>query len=117
MTRLELIKREMAEQGIDAIYLTSPENHRYACGFNNPDGQVLVTKNKSYVFAEACTDLNAFLRCFSVYNESNVDGLGLRIEQGGRVIFPVFVAESRTGLAVYGQHIEFCGKVAVQRSF
>jgi len=52
MTRLELIKREMAEQGIDAIYLTSAENHRYACGFNNPDGQVLITKNKSYVFAD-----------------------------------------------------------------
>ncbi len=52
MTRLELIKREMEKQGIDAIYLTSAENHRYACGFNNPDGQVLITKNKSYVFAD-----------------------------------------------------------------
>ena len=52
MTRLGLIKQELAKQGFDAIYLTSAENHRYACGFNNPDGQVLITKNKSYVFAD-----------------------------------------------------------------
>ena len=52
MTRLELIKREMEKEGFDAIYLTSAENHRYACGFHNPDGQVLITKNKSYVFAD-----------------------------------------------------------------
>ncbi len=52
MTRLELIKQEMAREGIDAIYLTSAENHRYACLFNNPDGQVLITKNASYVFAD-----------------------------------------------------------------
>jgi len=52
MTRLELIKQEMAKEGVDAIYLTSSENHRYACAFNNPDGQVLITKNKSYVFAD-----------------------------------------------------------------
>ena len=52
MTRLELIKREMAKEGIDALYLTSAENHRYACLFHNPDGQVLITKNKSYVFAD-----------------------------------------------------------------
>lgn len=42
----------MAERGLDALYITSTENHRYACGFNNPDGQVLITKNKSYVFAD-----------------------------------------------------------------
>lgn len=52
MTRLELIKQGMAKEGVDAIYLTSAENHRYACGFNNPDGQVLITKNRSYVFAD-----------------------------------------------------------------
>ncbi len=52
MSRLELIKKAMAEAGIDALYITSPENHLYACGFNNPDGQVLITKNNSYVFAD-----------------------------------------------------------------
>ncbi|MBQ7714302.1 MAG: aminopeptidase P family protein [Clostridia bacterium] len=52
MTRLEKLKAKMADKGIDALYITSTENHRYICGFNNPDGQVLVTKNKSYVFAD-----------------------------------------------------------------
>ncbi|MBR6917307.1 MAG: aminopeptidase P family protein [Clostridia bacterium] len=52
MTRLERIKQEMKTTGVDAIYITSTENHRYACSFNNPDGQVLITKNKSYVFAD-----------------------------------------------------------------
>ena len=52
MSRLEQIKKEMAKEGIDAIYITSAENHRYACLFNNPDGQVLITKNESYVFAD-----------------------------------------------------------------
>lgn len=52
MSRLELIKNSMKQAGIDGLYITSPENHLYACGFNNPDGQVLITKNKSYVFAD-----------------------------------------------------------------
>ena len=52
MTRLEKIKSKITAAGLDAIYITSPENHLYSCGFNNPDGQVLITKNKSYVFAD-----------------------------------------------------------------
>ena len=52
MTRLQQIKKEMEKEGLDALYITSPENHRYACGFHNPDGQVLITGNGSYVFAD-----------------------------------------------------------------
>ena len=52
MTRLELIKDRLNAAGLDGILITSPENHRYSCGFHNPDGQVLITKNKSYVFAD-----------------------------------------------------------------
>lgn len=52
MSRLKDIKSEMQKAGIDALFLSSPENHLYACGFNNPDGQVLITKNASYVFAD-----------------------------------------------------------------
>ncbi|MBR0302729.1 MAG: aminopeptidase P family protein [Clostridia bacterium] len=52
MTRLEKIRRGMEEKGLDAIYITSSENHRYACGFNNPDGQVLITKERAFVFAD-----------------------------------------------------------------
>ena len=52
MSRLEKIKNKLAEHSLDAIFITSPENHRYACGFHNPDGQVLITKNRSYVLAD-----------------------------------------------------------------
>ena len=52
MSRLEKIKNAVCDAGLDAIYVTSTENHLYSCGFNNPDGQVLITKNKSYVFAD-----------------------------------------------------------------
>lgn len=52
MSRLTTIKNLLKERNIDAIYITSPENHRYLCGFHNPDGQLLITKNKSYVFAD-----------------------------------------------------------------
>lgn len=52
MSRLSTIKKALADAGLDAIYITSAENHRYLCKFHNPDGQLLITKNKSYVFAD-----------------------------------------------------------------
>ncbi len=64
MSRLEKIKNEMLKVGLDAIYVTSPENHLYTCGFNNPDGQVLITKGKSYVFADFRYTEAAKRECF-----------------------------------------------------
>lgn len=52
MTTLEKIKSSLLSAGLDAIYITSAENHLYSCSFSNPDGEVLITKNKSYVFAD-----------------------------------------------------------------
>lgn len=52
MKKLEKIKEKLAGRGLDGILITSPENHRYSCGFHNPDGQILITKNKSYVLAD-----------------------------------------------------------------
>lgn len=52
MTRLDRIKEKLRTEGLDGILITSPENHRYACGFHNPDGQLLITLNKSYVLAD-----------------------------------------------------------------
>lgn len=49
---LEKVKGLMADKGLDALWITSAENHRWLCGFNNPDGWLLITKNKSYVFAD-----------------------------------------------------------------
>lgn len=50
--RLRALRRSMENDGIGGMWITSAENHRYICGFNNPDGQVLVTARCAYVFAD-----------------------------------------------------------------
>lgn len=51
-SRLDALRRVMENEGIDGMWITSAENHRYICGFHNPDGQVLVTARSAYVFAD-----------------------------------------------------------------
>jgi len=50
--RYENLRAKMRENGIDALYVNSPENHLYVSGFDNPDGWLLVTPEKVYVFAD-----------------------------------------------------------------
>ncbi len=44
-SRVTRLRSKMKDAGIDAIYVTSAENHRYLCGFGNPDGQLIITDN------------------------------------------------------------------------
>ncbi len=50
--RIVNLQNEMKKQGIDAVYVNSPENHLYFSGFDNPDGYILVTTDKTYLFAD-----------------------------------------------------------------
>ena len=50
--RYENLRAKMRETGVDALYVNSPENHLYVSGFDNPDGWLLVTQEKVYVFAD-----------------------------------------------------------------
>lgn len=50
--RIDTLKEKMKEMGIDAVYVNSPENHLYVSGFDNPDGYVFVTADKTYLFAD-----------------------------------------------------------------
>ena len=50
--RYEKLRRIMTDEGIDAIYVSSAENHLYMSGFDNPDGYIVITKDKSFVFAD-----------------------------------------------------------------
>ncbi len=50
--RYEKLQAKMAELGLDAVYVTSPENHLYMSAFDNPDGYLFITKNTTYVFAD-----------------------------------------------------------------
>ncbi len=43
---------EMNKRGLDAVYVTSPENHLYFSHFDNHDGYLVLTRKKSYVFAD-----------------------------------------------------------------
>ena len=42
----------MKDRSLDAMWVTSAENHRYISGFHNPDGWALVTTEKAYLFAD-----------------------------------------------------------------
>lgn len=50
--RLNALRQKMSEMGLDAIYINSAENHLYMSGFDNPDGHLVITKEKAYVFAD-----------------------------------------------------------------
>jgi len=50
--RLQKLRGEMDRLGLDGTWITSPENHLYLSGFDNPDGWMLVTKKNAYVFAD-----------------------------------------------------------------
>jgi Xaa-Pro aminopeptidase len=52
VNRLSKLHAEMAAKNLDAVYVTSTENHHYMSGYNNPDGWMVITKNKSYLFAD-----------------------------------------------------------------
>ncbi|MGN1347277.1 MAG: M24 family metallopeptidase [Eubacteriales bacterium] len=50
--RLNALRGKLTELGLDAIYVNSAENHLYMSGFDNPDGHLVITKEKAYVFAD-----------------------------------------------------------------
>lgn len=50
--RIQRAQKLLAEKGMDAVYITSQYNHRYFTGYDNVDGSLLITRGKSYVFAD-----------------------------------------------------------------
>lgn len=56
MTKMEYryntLRDKMREMGVDAVYVSSAENHLYMSGFDNPDGWMLITLDKAYLFAD-----------------------------------------------------------------
>ncbi len=43
--RLDKLRNIMAERELDAIWVTGSVNHRYMCGFDNPDGALVIGAN------------------------------------------------------------------------
>ncbi len=50
--RYKKLRDCMAKEGIDAIYVSSAENHLYMSDFDNPDGHIVITRDRSFVFAD-----------------------------------------------------------------
>lgn len=42
MTRIEKLRNYMSEKGLDAMWVTGGVNHRYMCGFDNPEGELVI---------------------------------------------------------------------------
>lgn len=51
-SRLNTLTANLKKAGAEALWISSPHNHLYFTGFNNPDGRVLVTLDGAYVFAD-----------------------------------------------------------------
>lgn len=51
-TILSTVIKAMIDDGIDYIWVSSPENHRYVTGFNNPDGRVLIGRDETVMLAD-----------------------------------------------------------------
>ncbi len=52
MTKLEKLRAAMAEQGFDAVIISSEVNQRYITGFNYQDGLVLVTASRAVLITD-----------------------------------------------------------------
>ena len=46
-TRLQKLRLELAKKGIDAIFVSQPENRRYLCGFDGSAGYLLITAKRA----------------------------------------------------------------------
>ncbi|MBE6568729.1 MAG: aminopeptidase P family protein [Ruminococcaceae bacterium] len=65
--RYKRLRDAMAEKGLDAVYVIAPENYLYMSHFDNPDGYMLITLDKSWLFADfryfEAAKLEAFSCC------------------------------------------------------
>jgi Xaa-Pro aminopeptidase len=52
ISRLNTLTENLRSAGAEALWISSPHNHLYFSGFDNPDGRVLVTLERAYVFAD-----------------------------------------------------------------
>jgi len=50
--RYARLRAEMEVLGIDGMYVSSPENYLYMSRFDNPDGYMFITLQKSWLFAD-----------------------------------------------------------------
>lgn len=67
----------MSREGLDFIWVSSPENHRYTSGFNNPDGRVLVGLRETVMFAD--------FRYFEEAERTAYEGITV-VQPAGRII-------------------------------
>lgn len=50
--RINNLRKQLNNLGVDAVYLTSQTSHRYFTKFDNGDGSLLITKDNAYAFED-----------------------------------------------------------------
>lgn len=99
---LSTLRTRMTSLGADALWISTPENHRYISGFNNPDGRVLVTADRAFVFADFRYAENARAVCGGAFEV---------IEPTGRIIsghLPEIAAECGFTCVAYEENALTC---------
>lgn len=110
MNILQRLRTRMANLGADALWISTPENHRYISGFNNPDGRVLVTAERACVFADFRYAENARSACGESFEV---------IEPTGQIIsghLPEIAAESGLTCMAYEENALTCAEFDRLRS-
>ena len=50
--RIEKLRERFAGAGVEALYITNPENRFYLSGFTGTTGSLLLSLNNNYLFAD-----------------------------------------------------------------
>lgn len=104
LSRLASLRASLDSVGADALWVSSPENHLYLSGFNNPDGRLLITADRAYVFADFRYAENARRIC---------SGFAEVIEPSGSVIsyLPEIFAECGAVTVAYEEQTLVCAEL------
>ncbi len=100
--RYSKLYEEMKKKELDAVYVSSPENHLYFSHFDNHDGYLVLTKKNSYVFAD--------FRYTEAAREAAFPGM--QVCEPGKPSFEEIVQSERCLRVGYEDHALTCAALA-----
>ncbi|MFQ5944733.1 MAG: aminopeptidase P family N-terminal domain-containing protein, partial [Anaerolineae bacterium] len=72
--RLEAVRRQLAETGLDAILVSQPENRRYLSGFTGTAGTLVISADEAVI----ATDSRYYLQVEEEAPEFQLEPVGYR---------------------------------------
>ncbi len=91
MKKIEQLRRMMAEEGVDALMISSEVNQSYASGLDFTDGYVLLTSTEAYIFTD--------FRYIEVAEKTADPAIFKVVMPEGRMLSAVADAMARLGVA------------------